>query len=199
MAEYTAQIVLQDVSGLPRDNSVNVYHFTSGANTGTETLATDLRNAYQTHLVSNAAILGGVNKITCKIYDAQSAPPNAPLESVEVTVSPQPGGPREVALCLSQKGSPQLGTAPAGQLPTWRGRTYIGPLSAGQLGTVRPGVIIKDQLKALGIAIAAAGGEGFLWSCGSALVPVQSIFIDDEWDTQRRRGYRPITRVTQAV
>jgi hypothetical protein len=147
-------------------------------------------------------MIGGVVSIDCKVYDAEGAPPNPPLGMFAgPAIGTQTPGPREVALCLSARGAPALSGRPPGLLKTERGRTFIGPLSTQYIAAERPSAFLQGRLLDVGSNIKAItiSQPGFLWSAGSDLVQVSEIYVDNEWDTQRRRGLRPTGRVTRQV
>jgi hypothetical protein len=89
-----------------------------------------------------------------------------------------------------------------------RGRLFLGPLNTtacqvgpGGAGRQRPGAVFLNDVK-----LAAAGVNADLTSLGAEWIvfsrrdwagyPVVGGFIDDAFDTQRRRGAKAATRVT---
>lgn len=100
--------------------------------------------------------------------------------------------PREVALCLSFYGQQNQ--------PTWRGRLFF-PWSirpSGNSPGVRPTTQYRDFTLTMADKLAAAGGSEWGWSVYSRarqnFVGVSHAWVDDEWDTQRRRQLKPTTR-----
>jgi hypothetical protein len=199
MGIHHAQVSLRSPSNLPRDHSVNVYTF-SGTGSDFDGLAQAMVNAYYQKLAVALSVLGGVNRITCKIYNAQATGPNPPLATKFQDLAPVVNsGPREVAICLSTSGAPALSGRPGGLLPTERGRTFIGPINSQYCASERPGVTVRNAILELGKAIKLISVPGFLWGAGSSLNEVSRVWVDDEWDTQRRRGFRPTSRVEASV
>lgn len=124
--------------------------------------------------------------------------------------------PREVAACLSYHGNlaglaedtpggvtgPKGDTHPAARK---RGRLYLGPLNHAMLGAGvnGPGVkpefrsVVTQAARALALAVAAAL-EGLAWMVWSrvahSISPILGGFMDDAFDTQRRRGISASTR-----
>jgi hypothetical protein len=178
---------------------VNTLHFTSGANQGTATLGADLEAAFRANLGGTTQRAGGLKRWDVKVYEDGAAPNPPKTETVGTTQPVNDTGPREVAICLSFKGSPALSGRPAGLLLTERGRIFIGPWHSTQTSSARPNSTLRTALLDLGSAIKSAGGTGFLWVCGSDQVQVSKLWVDDEWDTQRRRGFRPTTRSERTV
>ena len=100
--------------------------------------------------------------------------------------------PREVAHCLSFYGQQNQ--------PGWRGRLYFPvcfrPAAPG-IGA-RPTQTQRDFTLTMADKLAAAGGPEWGWVVFSRkrqnFVGVSHAWVDDEWDTQRRRGLSPTTR-----
>lgn len=101
--------------------------------------------------------------------------------------------PAEVAVCSSFYASHASGEPAA----RYRGRVYLGPLttSAGELvgGYSRPSATFRqdvaDAMQALTTALSAVDYSLAVWSrTDNELRPVVGGWINDEWDTQRRRG-----------
>ena len=135
-----------------------------------------------------------------KSYDRSDPLPRAPVLigafsfSSAPTVAPLPP---EVSLC----GSFQAVAASGIPQSRRRGRIFLGPLNTGTLAsTGRPAVgsvaILRNALEALRVASAAAAT--WEWSVFSTknLVnySIANGWVDDEFDTQRRRGRLPIVR-----
>lgn len=89
------------------------------------------------------------------------------------------------------------------------GRIYLGPLGlAGyDSGDGRPTLLsrqdILDAMTGLNTALLGRPSGPYrlvVWSrANAATYPVQSCFVDNAYDTQRRRGLRPTVRLTQAT
>jgi hypothetical protein len=133
---YTAQVTLPYLTNLPRDVTVNTFHFQGGAS------AAELSEAQQiaqrcSDFYGGSGSVGAIagflsNEIgalaTIKVYDAQAAEPR-PIFYQDTfalqTNRDSPGDlPPEVALCLSYYGT-------ANQ-KRQRGRLYIGPFCLSQ-------------------------------------------------------------------
>jgi hypothetical protein len=83
---------------------------------------------------------------------------------------------------------------------------FIGPLnsSAASNDGHRPfQTYLTDLRNAANVMRDAWNANGITWCVWSrqnaALVPVTHVQTDDAWDTQRRRGLAPTTRVTLQV
>ena len=112
--------------------------------------------------------------------------------------------PREVSVCSSFHGDLTFveeegseGDRPASRL---RGRRFVGPLntSASDVDStpLRPASDLVDLL-VLAEQNIADGGAAVVWSrAGQSQSVVIGGFIDNEFDTQRRRGETPTSRTT---
>lgn len=122
--------------------------------------------------------------------------------------------PCEVALCGSMRGPQAFDQAQdevAAHPARRRGRIYWGPfLAETTVGDPpRPSTdLVADVAEAMvGLRSAWAGVTCFLGVYGRAsttparapiFTPVDEIWCDNEWDTQRRRGLKATTRVTHS-
>jgi hypothetical protein len=199
MPGYTAQVIARALSGLARDDTVNTLHFSSGANQGTQPLADDLEAAFRTKLGGATQVCGGMKRWDVKVYEDGPKPNPPKTTKIGATQPVYDSGPREVALCLSFKGTAALSGLPAGLTQKQRGRIFVGPFHSSRPSSARPPENLRITLLDLGSLIKTAGGAGFLWICGSDQVTVSNLWVDDEWDTQRRRGFRPTARSERVV
>jgi hypothetical protein len=178
---------------LPRDSVVNVLHFATGALDpgGYDELTQELAAAF--HDMGIFSSQG--HKV--KAYDLADAKPR-PVKS-ETLIAPtgpmSATGNRDVALCLSFYATRNL--------PRQRGRLYLGPFSQTDCGQHRPPGALITTLATMPAKFAAAGGASVEWAVYSeadnTARPVTNWYIDDEWDTQRRRGTKPSARTTGTV
>lgn len=192
MASYRAQIAWQFDSALPRDAVCITPHF-DGLGGNAQAIADNLN----TKLAAITAV-GATPVWTIKVYDALRPKPNPPLAIVV-----HPGGgspttsfaPRDVALCLSFFAGVNS--------PRRRGRLYI-PMNfvPGSLG-LRPTSAQRSSVAAFVPALTTGYPTSVKWAVYSrrdgATFPVTDWFVDDEWDTQRKRGLRSTTRTTGTV
>lgn len=123
------------------------------------------------------------------------------------------GLPDEVAVCLSYHGDltdiPEEDGAirPAARR---RGRIYFGPLWAGAVSQgaglpVRPASVVQADLIDAATDLLAASDAAAEWTwvvphavatAGWSVVPVVGGWVDNAWDTQRRRGISATQRTT---
>jgi hypothetical protein len=187
-------------SSLPRDLFVNTLHFRHSLGA---LFATDLTSFADNVSAAFLATVwsGSTKRHTIKVYTTEGSPPHDPIVTKDynaATAIPNAAYPREIALCLSFKG---------GQRPWQRGRLYIAPqlvttYTTASTLTPRPPAGLMAKLLDLGDALAAAGGPDWSWVVHSPTrgedTPVKDTWVDDEWDTQRRRGLRATTRTTRS-
>lgn len=140
-----------------------------------------------------------------KVYNLGQAEPRTPIPRTLALTTPQSSQslPNEVAACLSyHSGEP---TAGGGTLDkTRRGRIYLGPFGTGALKTWATGdgdaELHADLINAIRYSITAMNGSAtdMSWRQYSRkenrFAEVRQAFIDNRFDTQRRRGFRAATR-----
>jgi hypothetical protein len=156
-----------------------------------EQLAGDLGNALDTWLPQPTG-----RQQTIKLYEIGQPEPNRPKAThvLKANQSAEGSAPREVCLCLSFHGGKNTKRE--------RGRLYL-PLWAVTSTTsvgVRPQAPAIAKAAELPAVLAGLGGanvDWIIWSpTDNKAVQVTDWYVDDEWDTQRRRGLRPTTRTT---
>lgn len=210
MAWYRVNVIQHYVSGLPEDVAVNTLYFVDGSPdpiVGTmNSIATQINTAWGFLDNFRGAQLLDTAGMSLKIYD-QTAPPNSSPVGV---YGPYNLGaptavdnlPLEVAAVCSFQGAIIAGTNRARR----RGRNYIGPLNTTALAagdsTTPPalsaGMItaLRDYMSALWDTNSAANPS--TWSVYSraddAMVTITNGWVDNDFDTQRRRGKRATTR-----
>ena len=220
--KFRVQVNLERDGGLPKDDSLNVWHFEGDSEVGEtdrarwDSLVAGLVNRVRTFYqaispVQLASTLSGNG--TIRVYDMDDPKPRIPRNITPFTMNL--GGsalPAEVALCLSFRGAPLPGGIPARR----RGRVYLGPLSPNITdppsgGDVRPGVSNRDTILAAA-KIMATGVDGAarlaIYSPTSdlnppftdeAFVDVAVMYLDDAFDTQRRRGAAATSRIQTTI
>lgn len=213
MPTIRVMAVFQGGSGLPEDRFINVFHFHDPTNLPYDGAAEVCRQR-----VSDFYLYAGANdplglylspyidrtfQINSynMLLDAGEREPTT--ETFELPTGGDEGLPEEVAIVLTLNGAPPI-------TKRRRGRIYIGPL-ANQSTTVdwadtatpcrvelsgasNIGSCILDKASVLADNAAATP-----WCIRSQVptenyVPIVSGYVDDAFDTQRRRGPDPTTR-----
>lgn len=206
MALLRAQVRLQRVSLTPEDVTVNTWHFNSeGASitTSMTDITTNLNNFYQAadnYLSPVVATTGH----TVTYYALSDPIPRAPLRT-DTLAAISPGTtalPDEVAMCVSFKATAASGEPPARK----KGRIFIGPLNTTAAGTTtngnRPSAACISALQGAGSVLLAASIAATTWEwqvysrVDDAGHPVVAGWVDNAFDTQRRRGVAPTSRST---
>ena len=208
-----AQLILQGITGLPEDRYVTTWAFQTPSGTVDELhhqqVATMLQDWLKGTTGANPSIdsmlsgvlVGGVGAGLIKSYDLGQLVPRIPYETVFDRAAEHSSAsfPSEVAITASFQGTPNQ--------PRRRGRVYVGPLKAstgempnftGRVNvTAATRLIITDAMARLQ---AWARPEFVTWcilsQTNAALVEVTGGYVDDAFDTQRRRGEEPVNRTS---
>lgn len=205
MAELRAQVILHTVNNLAADYVTNSWAV-SPAGTVADADIQEYTDAFKDFYDDLSGILGepiAQNGHQIKWYDLMTpVPPNYPLTTDTFNLASAPTGnplPSEVAICLSFQGARVSGFPQRRR----RGRIYIGPLnqninsagrpSSGAISTIASAAAtLTSNLKACSVP-----GTLGVWShVDSLLVPVEDGWVDNSFDTQRRRGIVSTSRNT---
>lgn len=194
MATHRYQVRLQGLSGLPKDVYENTIYYETGALDTIEGRCDDLAAAYDA-----MPLLAGWHGLEVRVYDLAGG---QPIEQHAYPDAASTGetGPGEVAICLSYATVDD----PDASTKRRRGRIYLGPLGAAQVGQH---TVSDTQIAAVLDFGEVLAGSGFAsattWMMYSATdhqaVKIESIWCDDAWDTQRRRGLQPSKRIVRDV
>lgn len=221
MAILTVMHWYQGLSGLAEDRFVNTWHvWADSASDDTQLAAIaeafkefygpDGRTGFKLYMSNMASGGEGVS-----IYDVDDSPPRVPVYTWDTNVSAfgvitDKPIPHEVALCLSYEAIAASGTNPARR----RGRVYIGPFNVQALPATTPtsvngrpisslraamlsqAVLLCSELNAVDAALVTyspTSDAGGMTSIQSSKL-VHNFWVDDAWDTQRRRGLAPSVR-----
>jgi hypothetical protein len=209
MAHVKAQFQIPHDSGLPEDVTINTFHFNVG------TVGTAAYNSINTNLsrfysvagtTSGAAVDDFLSAVIAGTYNLDlylmtDPEPRSPVATYSGTLTPGTGKalPSEVALVASFQGTPTSGQIQARR----RGRVYIGPLdadAADSAGT-RPAQQLIDTLtevsERLMTECTASAIPWIVYSpTGSLFTAVTNGWVDNSFDTQRRRGEAATARYT---
>lgn len=198
---FQAQVIFSGVSGKAEDVFTNTWHFRNDNIVGdadevADRLADHLAEFYTatpTNVAGGIALASRMSgqviagDIIVKVYDLGLPAPRFPLIRTRGnTVLGSTSLPSEVACCLSLVASQNTARN--------RGRIYLGPLTsnAGQFtnGAFRPATILIDSMLA---SLARLAGKAEHTPCvysptDGAMKPITGGWVDDAFDTQRRRG-----------
>lgn len=211
----TAEVVLPYTTGLPRDVSVNTFAFAFAADDVDIPAAFEdaLVSFYNDDTpIDEGAICNAISRVVdrttnvCKInwFSRPTWAPSAtatPIHQTSWTLGPASLAmnldlPLEVAVCSSYRNETEV-TEPVGRR---RGRIYIGPLgdnvldNSGVFPTVAEStvdVIAEATARLAGERVTSGGdfvsGWGIWSRANSSFFGIESGWVDNEFDTQRRR------------
>jgi hypothetical protein len=179
-------------STLPTDALIITPHFDDhGISTDPDNLASDLITAWTAWMTPTAQ---GA-QVECKVYDAEAPAPNFPVATKRVRNGVSPASPtnRDVAVCLSFFADVNR--------PRHRGRLYIPvPLTGVAPSAALVPSTLRTKVGDLVPIFAGLGGldvDWVVWSRVDRVArKVSDWWVDDSWDTQRRRGRRATARTT---
>lgn len=206
------QVVLPYVSFLPEDVAVNTLHFavddavwgTAGASILAQVEAffnDDTGLAYEPALMVGDIVARDTDVCEVKVYEETGSAPTGPPQYVGYFTMGAPVGgnsmPLECALCSSYYGDP----AGAVRASRRRNRFFFGPLTLTVLAN--EGVPEPDAVEVLALATQRLEGAN---SAVAAMVgysptdeeqfPIIGGWVDNEFDTQRRRQIPATSRET---
>nr|CRY96768.1 hypothetical protein [uncultured prokaryote] len=203
-------VTIGAASNLPEDAIVNTFHFEGGSGlTGPDYenlqdmiadfyLGTPTGESYGiSNMIPSAAING---TMTYKIYDLDDPKPRAPVfeEQVDGVTGwgTGPSLPTEVALVMSMHAAPTSGEIQARR----RNRIYLGPLVTATVSSGLVQSVYLDRIAAAARDMLQASNASVTWTwsiwspTNSEGYPVTGGWVDNAFDTQRRRGISATTR-----
>lgn len=193
MALYRLQFASFKNGALPVDWDINViYYEVPGAtlsDADMEAISAALVPAYSEMPVANG-------HFDLRWYDMGDPLPRPIKHHYTHAGTDFTAGPRQVALCLSYFATRNL--------PRQRGRLYIGPFTAITANTEIPAGTLETELLDFGTAISAIGdahaANWAVYSVKDATArAITDLWVDNGWDTQRRRGLAATTRTTRTL
>lgn len=212
MAVILAQVSLPHDNALPEDVTVNTLYFNGAAST---TVGTSITNAiidFFTGANTTATIASRLSSdlsgtINVKCYNIDDPKPRVPFYEASGTMTVGSSAlPSEVAVCLSFQATKVSGLDQARR----RGRIFIGPLAnlSGATGVFATGSTVPRPIAAFRTDLLVAAKRlqdtsdtnNHPWVVYSRMNDTTAVvangWVDDAFDTQRRRGIRPSTRST---
>lgn len=211
---FRAQVTVPRDTLISADNAVMTWHFRTnevGSRVDeAEDIVSTLKTFYNVVDVYFSSYNGTQWDYT--VYDLEDAPQRVPVyqEFFSHTMGTA-GYPAEVAMCLTMQALPASGLNQRRR----RGRVYLGPLStttgAASDGEMRPDpavrTIIANAAADMLPSVVGAGSGSTLELCVfsratfdvssqliDAFVPVEQVYVDNAFDTQRRRGVAATAR-----
>lgn len=205
---YVFQWAFHGVSGLAEDRYVNTTHW-QDSSFGLEDFdnVKDMLVDFYTRVPPNGTnritdfmSTGAINgDVTLTAYRLSDSKPRQPVYQKELQVSGLSNDdtlPTEVALVMSFQATKESGENQKRR----RNRIYLGPLDAQANNDGRPADLLVDTIlhSARALMNDATDSVSWTWKIYSpsddAAYPVWSGWVDNAFDTQRRRGIRPTAR-----
>ena len=193
MALIDVMVILETTSGVPENRIVNTWHFDDDDGSTHSTIVDQLEafynaveNLYPAYIPASGHVIKG--------YQVSDPEPRAPIFDETFTFTSAPSGiplPLETAVVLSYQAAPVSGIPQARR----RGRVYLGPISSANLHT--DGRISSTAMNLVldaadSLLTASLASSTWKWSTHSRVLgsgsEVMGGWVDNEWDTQRRRG-----------
>lgn len=205
MVVTRAQVTIKTTDALPANFLTNTLYFDQGTSVATFDAIRDQIVLHYSSLASQfypSTVAQVGHEI--KFYDVLQAPPSYPIVSYVFNMAATPSGdplPSEVALVASFQGPKISGIKQARR----RGRNYIGPLKASLNTLGRPSATALTNLAAaydlFGTQVnAITDVDWVVWSGVSlTATPITDGWVDNAFDTQRRRGVQTTSRTTYVL
>lgn len=206
MPAVRAQVTIKTVDNVGENFVTNSWAFNTpdpipdraGLSTALWTFYTQLAGFYPSSIAQNGHEI--------KWYLLPGVKPNYPFHIETKNFTSAPSGvrlPSEVALVASFQGDKTAGLPQARR----RGRIYFGPLDASLNTDGRPTTAtcttLGTQVQTLCndvIALPTTGAYLGVWSeVDQSITPVSNGWVDNAFDTQRRRGEDPTLRVNWTI
>lgn len=204
-----AMAIHQGASGLPKDRYINNWHFVSDIGVNVEEIGETIGGLLDGFYATvDAYIPTSITREPYRLYDLADEEPR-PVTFVDATAQPASAAdrlPYEVAACLSFYGTRNL--------PSRRGRVFLGPLTVNALSgfsesddpQISPGFRTAVVAAAVAMGGSAVGGIGdeqlahAVWSPTTNLaIPVLNYWMDNAFDTIRSRGSDATARTTGTI
>lgn len=223
---YRVQWIFPMDSGLPEDEVVNTWsfkHLSTADHAADATAMVSRLTAFYTDILAHYSSRVNVDACRYRIFDLAESQPRIPFAEDQVDLGASTSSnvdlPPEVAICLSFKAA----SASGANARRRRGRVYIGPLQTTSTADYHE--VLSTTVTAIGNAAdvyIAGENDDLVWCVYSpythhgvpvgeklseaypevpgnllnAFPAVQTIWVDNAYDTQRRRGVKATSRTT---
>lgn len=190
-----AQVSMPGESGLPQDQVVNTLHFflpVAVTDPPLDEISAALTAFYQ---IIDEELAGQLidSPASVTYYDLSEPEPRVPIRTpdlIALTVDATDALPPEVALALSFQAPKVSGEDQRRR----RGRIYVGPFTETGSSAGRPAAALLTTMESAlqGLLDDATAATTWAWvvysRVGDSVATITEAWIDNEWDTQRRRG-----------
>jgi hypothetical protein len=213
MSLLRVQLSFPNVNVVPEDTTTNTLHFGTSPGADDAAEAASIKTALLAFFNDNGAGRPNVRTYLSKsikfadarikVYRLNDATPRVPILDEQFGLNAPQGDamPNEVAVCLSYKAAYTSGQSQA----SLRGRIFVGPVGTNTLSGVTNARVHQNMLDAMydagqrlvAASVAAAGWQWVVYSPKLGVNATHAVvggWVDDAFDTQRRRGVRPLNR-----
>jgi hypothetical protein len=203
MTLHRAQVVLPADTGVAEDAATNTWYFDVADDSALLTAENELFLCYLEFREELSSLIDGA-ACSIKWYNMEDPPPRTAVReaSFPIAVTGSTAAPTEVAVCISFEAPPISGVNQSSR----RGRIFVGPLDGGVIGTDgRPETLSLTNFRQGGDLLLTASLLALNWywcifsPTRQTFVEVNNGWVDNEFDTQRRRGRDSTARVTFPV
>jgi hypothetical protein len=204
MPLYRALTVIRTADNIVANYATNSTYWVDGDTSQLDDVTLALRDSYD-EVIAEFSTLMAQNNHVVKFYDLEDPEPRAPVYEGTFNLTSAPSGaplPPECSMCVSFQGNRQSGQPQARR----RGRNFLPFLDNAAVGT-------DGRLDAAAISAGIAWGQNLLdysatpgaptWVVNSTYgepleftTTVTNGWVDNEVDTQRRRGRVATSRST---
>lgn len=201
MVNYRLQTTFITTDNVAANFSTNTLHFSAVDETDLPDIETSVKAMYDA-IRPYFSSLFPQNGHRWKWYDLADPTPRAPVRETTWNFTAAPTGnplAPETALCISFQADKVSGESQARR----RNRIYLGPLQQGINDTTgRPTAASVSAIRNAGQGLLTASVAAADWTWGIystlslGLAPVTNGWVDNEYDTQRRRGRVATSRST---
>lgn len=201
MPFYTTQAIIRTADNVEANYATNTWTCEADDLTALQLFHDELVDFYEemdSFFSPLVATTNGLNLVSYLNTDPKPRPPVL-MTNANLTVGSADPLPTEVALVLSFQGDKMAGV-PQSQR---RGRIFLPFLAEGHNGSDgRPNSAIVSALATAGdnLLTASTSAPTWTWLVYSAVAPGYTVitngWVDNEWDTQRRRGRIATSRTT---
>lgn len=198
-------VEIESTSSLPKDRIVNSWYTISTTDpspTEVNTIAAAIAVFYTTISTWGASIaLTGHKIVSYRLSDPEKRVPVNTHTFGPLTTGPDALS-RETAMVLTFQAAIASGDNPR----TRKGRIYVGPWNASGNGYERPSsaarTLLTNTAKSVNdtlVAMSNATALAVHSEKDQTLRQAVEVWMDDAWDTQRRRGLLPTTKTVKAL
>lgn len=201
MALLRVQVTLRTVDNNPANFITNTMYWDDNEAGTYSTLVDEIKAAYD-EIGTRWSVVLATNNHEVQFYRMSDPEPRAPVftGSFNLAAVGTSSLPRECAMCCSFQ-APKISGVPQSRR---RGRLYIGPFSQTALdgNTGNPTSTAITAVVALGESLLSysQGQADWKWAVYSTVLETASEvsdgWVDNAWDTQRRRGNEWTARTT---